>query len=320
MKFYPMQFSPVFKEKVWGGRALNTILGKNLPDKDQNYGESWEASSHANGLGIVLNGSFKGKTIPELLNSYSVEILGKDITEKYLNIFPLLLKFLDINDKLSIQVHPDDFYAIPIEKSFGKAECWYVISASDDATLIMGMKEGITSEQYVENANNNKFDDMFEEISVKAGDLVVIKPGMVHASLKGSILICELQQNSDITYRIYDFDRLENGVKRPLHIKKSADVIDFDAKADVRSFAKNQDKIVELLDWEYFTLNRLTIDSTTIRPSIPVMKLYSILKGTVAITCNCETLNLTQGDSFLLPANLEISIEGNGELLEALPK
>ncbi len=320
MKFYPMQFSPIFKEKVWGGRALNTILGKNLPKKDQNYGESWEASAHNNGLGIVLNGEFKGKNIPELLNTYSTEILGKDIADKYLNIFPLLLKFLDINDKLSIQVHPDDLYSIPIEKSFGKAECWYIISASDDATLVMGMKEGITAEQYLENANKNMFNDMFEEISVKAGDLVVIKPGMVHASLKGSILICELQQNSDITYRIYDFDRLENGTKRPLHLKKSADVIDFQARADVRSFANNHDKIVELLDWEYFTLNRLTVDSSIIRSSIPVMKLYSILKGDLVMTCQNEKMTLTQGDSFLLPANLEITLEGNGELLEAFPK
>ncbi len=313
----PMIFSSVFKEKVWGGRALEIVLGKDLPS-DKLYGESWEASAHPNGLGVVLNGEFEGKTLPEILSQHGEEILGKEISKKYSNTFPLLLKFLDINDKLSIQVHPDDLYSIPIEKSFGKAECWYVISASPDAKLVMGMKEGITSEQYIQKATQNDFTDLFEEVSVKVGDLIVIKPGMVHASLEGSILICELQQNSDITYRIYDFDRLENGVKRPLHIQKSADVIDFEAKADIRHFGDNHEKIVTLLDWEYFNLSRLIVDGQLDRPAIPTMKLYSVLEGTFKVHCNGETLDISSG--FLLPANLEITLEGHGSLLESYPK
>ncbi len=315
----PMIFSTVFKEKIWGGRALETILGKALPS-DQLYGESWEASAHSNGLGIVLNGEFKGKTLPEILSQHGEEILGAEISKKYSNTFPLLLKFLDINDKLSIQVHPDDLYSIPVEKSFGKAECWYVISASPDAKLIMGMKNGITAEHYIQKAEQNDFDDLFEEISVKAGDLIVIKPGMVHASLEGSILICELQQNSDITYRIYDFDRLENGVKRPLHIKKSADVIDFEAKADVRHYGDNTDKELTLLDWEYFNLSRLIIDDKLSRPSISTVKLYSVLDGDFKLSCDGENWDISKGDGFLLPARLEISFEGKGTILESFPK
>lgn len=320
MKFYPMLFQPIFKEKVWGGRALKNILGKKLPD-DKLYGESWEASAHPNGLGTVLNGEFKGKTIPELLTEYPTQLLGTPIAEKYQNMFPLLLKFLDINDKLSIQVHPNDLYAIPVEKSFGKAECWFIISASPDAKLIMGMKEGVSKDHYLNKAKNNDFSDLFKEISIKQGDLIVIQPGMVHASLEGSVLICELQQNSDITYRIYDFDRLENGVQRPLHIDKSADVIDFEAKADIRHFANNQDPCIELLDWEYFTLNKLTLTNSTItRLPLDTMKLYSILTGTITVIFEGTETPLTQGDSFLLPANLEISLTGKGELLEAFPK
>ena len=319
MTYYPMQFSSVFKEKVWGGRALKNILDKNLPTEDL-YGESWEASAHPNGLGTVLNGTFQGLTIPELLKEHGEGILGKEIFQKYEGMFPLLLKFLDINDKLSIQVHPDDLYSIPIEKSFGKAECWYVISASDDAKLVMGMKENVSREEYTKKANKNDFTDLFEEISVKEGDLVVIKPGMVHASLEGSILICELQQNSDITYRIYDFDRLENGVKRPLHIAKSADVIDFNAKADVRHFGGKNSPEVELLDWEYFTLNKLILKDTIKREAHPSMKLYSILEGELTLQSSDTTLSLKKGDGLLLPANLAITLQGNATLLEAYPK
>ena len=319
MTYYPMQFSSVFKEKVWGGRALKNILDKNLPTEDL-YGESWEASAHPNGLGTVLNGTFQGLTIPELLKEHGEGILGKEIFQKYEGMFPLLLKFLDINDKLSIQVHPDDLYSIPIEKSFGKAECWYVISASDDAKLVMGMKENVSREEYTKKANKNDFTDLFEEISVKEGDLVVIKPGMVHASLEGSILICELQQNSDITYRIYDFDRLENGVKRPLHIAKSADVIDFNAKADVRHFGGENSPEVELLDWEYFTLNKLILKDSIKREAHPSMKLYSILEGELTLQSSDTTLSLKKGDGLLLPANLAITLQGNATLLEAYPK
>ncbi|MGL4676423.1 MAG: type I phosphomannose isomerase catalytic subunit [Brevinema sp.] len=319
MKLYPMIFSSIFKEKIWGGRALQTVLGKDLPSQKL-YGESWEVSAHPNGLGIILNGEFQGKTLPDLLENHADTILGQTITEKYGKLFPLLLKFLDINDKLSIQVHPDDFYAIPVEKSFGKAECWYIISASADAKLIMGIKANISSEQYIEQAQKNDFDNLFEEVSVQAGDLVVIPPGMVHASLEGSILLCELQQNSDITYRIYDFDRLENGIKRPLHIQKSADVINFQAKADIRHYGNNPQAILTLLDWEYFTLSRLTVIDKMIRPSSPVFKLYSILSGEPTISCNDDRLTLSTGSSFLLPVGLEIQLEGSGELLEAYPK
>lgn len=320
MKLYPMIFSSVFKEKIWGGRALQDILGKELPQIDTLYGESWEASAHPNGLGIILNGEYKGKTLPELLEKHAELILGEKISKKYGTTFPLLLKFLDINDKLSIQVHPDDIYSIPVEKSFGKAECWYVISASPDAKLIMGMKQGLTAKEYTEKAEKNDFTEMFEEISVKSGDLVVIKPGMVHASLEGSILICELQQNSDITYRIYDFDRLENGVKRPLHIKKSADVIDFEAEADIRHYGNSQEDILCLLDWEYFNLSRLILKGKINRPTNSAMKIYSILDGEINLYFDKEIYSLTKGSSFLLPANLEIILEGTGTILEAYPK
>ncbi|MGL4394714.1 MAG: type I phosphomannose isomerase catalytic subunit [Brevinema sp.] len=319
MKSYPMILETVYKTKVWGGRALETVLGKTLPT-DELYGESWEASAHPNGLGTVLNGEYAGKQLPELLQNYGKELLGDTIYEKYQGKFPLLLKFLDINDKLSIQVHPSDAYALPNENSFGKAECWYVLSASDDAELFMGMKEGISKEEYLERAKNNDFDGMFDLVPVKKGDLVRIDPGVVHGSSKGSVLICELQQNSDITYRIYDFDREENGVKRPLHIEKSADVIRFDARPQITNFENAQDDEVVLLDWEYFSLKRVKLSSKITRPKTSSMYLYSILEGEMEFTVDGTSVSVSTGSGILVPANSVIEISGSGVFLEAYPK
>ncbi|MGL4562347.1 MAG: type I phosphomannose isomerase catalytic subunit [Brevinema sp.] len=319
MTRYPMLLETVYKTKVWGGRALETVLGKSLPT-DELYGESWEVSAHPNGIGTILNGPFVGKTLPDLLKEHGKEILGQKIYDKYQGKFPLLLKFLDINDKLSIQVHPSDSYALPHENSFGKAECWYIISATEDAELIMGMKPHVTKEEYLNKAHNNQFDDMFEHISVKPGDLVRIDPGVVHGSLKGSILICELQQNSDITYRIYDFDREENGVKRPLHIEKSADVIAFDAKPQITNFNNSKEDEVILLDWDYFSLRKVTISSLLVRPTMDVMRLYSILEGTMEFTIDETSISVTTGAGVLVPANATVQIQGSGIFLEAYPK
>ncbi|MGL4367674.1 MAG: type I phosphomannose isomerase catalytic subunit [Brevinemataceae bacterium] len=314
-----MKCQPVFKEKVWGGHALADVLGKQLPDK-KNYGESWEISAHPNGPGLILNGKFQGQTFDSVIQKHGKELLGASIWEKYQGKFPLLLKFLDINDKLSIQVHPDDSYAEEQENSFGKAECWYVISASEDAELVMGMKDDITREQYLSNAEQNKFDNMFKTVNVSKDDLVVIKPGMVHASLKGSILICELQQNSDITYRIYDFDREECGKKRDLHIEQSADVIDFKAQPDVRHFQDIDQQEIELLDWEYFVLKKLNIKGIVNRPVLDTMRLYSVLNGCIVMESGNTKLELVQGESVFVPAGLTVLFEGKAELLEAYPK
>ena len=227
---YPLKFEKVFIEKVWGGREFEKSLNMTLP-KDKNIGESWEVSAHPNGMGIVANGNLKGKTLQEILNEYKEKLVGEKVYKEYGNRFPLLIKYLDVNDRLSIQVHPDDEVALKKHNELGKSESWFIMEASKDAKLIMGMKKGVTKEEFLEKTAKNDFTGLFEEISVKKGDLIDINPGMVHASLEGSVLFAEIQENSDITYRIYDFDRVENGKKRELHLKDAADVIDFDAKA-----------------------------------------------------------------------------------------
>jgi len=197
-----MKFKKVFIEKVWGGREFETKLNMTLPE-NKNIGESWEISAHPNGMSIVENGPLAGKTLQEVYNEYKGKLVGEKVYNEYGKRFPLLIKYLDVNDRLSIQVHPDDEVANRKHNELGKSESWYIMEASDDAVLIMGMKPGITKEVFLEKAKNNDFSGMFEEISVKKGDLVDITPGMVHASLTGSVLFAEIQENSDVTYRIY---------------------------------------------------------------------------------------------------------------------
>ncbi|MGL5255313.1 MAG: type I phosphomannose isomerase catalytic subunit [Brevinema sp.] len=312
MKPHILGFSPIFKEKIWGGRAFEK-LGKNLPN-DKPFGESWEISAHPHGSSTIINGDFKGKTLSEVLSSHGEQIVGSEIWKKYKGQFPLLLKLLDVNDKLSIQVHPDDSYAIPNENSFGKAECWYILYASPDATLIMGMKEGWNKQSFFDQASKGNFDNMFSQISIQAGDLITICPGMVHANLSGSIFLVEVQQNSDITYRIYDFDRTENGVRRPLHIKQSADIIDFVAQADVKNFASTPN--ATLTDWKYFSMKKITIHEKKIYDDFPTMRLFIVIKGSVSVDGNTFTV----GQSFLAPANYAFELIGNACYIESYPK
>lgn len=314
---YPLKITPIFKKKIWGGRALMNQLDKKLPDKDL-YGESWEASAHPNGMGMILNGRFSGLLFADVFADYGKEIIGERLWQKYNGQFPLLLKFLDINDKLSLQVHPDNNYALKTCQSFGKAECWYIISASPDAKVVMGIREDITFEYYAQQAVTQNFEGLFNEIIVKEGDLIVIPPGMVHGTLAGSLLIFEIQQNSDLTYRIYDFDRLENGMKRTLHYQESLENIDFSLRPNIRNF-KNNKKQEILLDWEYFLLSQLVISGSYSISSIDALRFYTSINGTVSVFYNNHTFVLHKAEVLVLPAFCSIDIYGDAVLFEILP-
>jgi len=231
-----------------------------LPE-NKNIGESWEVSAHPNGMSIVENGPLAGKTLQEVYDEYKGKLVGEKVYNEYGQRFPLLIKYLDVNDRLSIQVHPDDEVANRKHNELGKSESWFIMEASDDAVLIMGMKPGITKEVFLEKAKNNDFSGMFEEISVKKGDLIDITPGMVHASLKGSVLFAEIQENSDITYRIYDFDRIENGKKRELHIDDAAEVIDFGKKADItKTEFENGETRKNIIKKKYYSIDKVKVE------------------------------------------------------------
>lgn len=319
---YPIKFKKCFIDKVWGGRAFETVLGMTLPENRQ-IGESWEVSSHKNGMSVVENGIFKDITLENLVEKYGAELLGKDVSERFSGKFPLLIKYLDVNDRLSVQVHPSDDYALKVEGEFGKSECWYIIDASEDAKLILGLKGEMTRETFLEKSKNKDFKNMFNEVSVKKGDFINITPGVVHASLEGSVLLCETQQNSDTTYRIYDFDRTVNGVPRPLHLKKAADVINFGEIPVVTSEETRQNIKLrncvkqELVRCKYFNVDKLKINGIFHDEISENFKVYSILEGEGNIIYNDEKYPARKGDTYFIPANLNVSVDGEVEILKS---
>lgn len=319
---YPLKFKKILKEKIWGGRQLNEILNFNLSD-NKLYGESWEVSSNKDDISIVASGELAGKSLKELITLFKDKLLGAEIYEEYKSQFPLLIKYLDINDKLSVQVHPNNDYALKVEGEFGKAECWYVINASSDAKIIAGLKDGVNKEFFIENIANNNFSNLFNVVSVKTGDFINIKPGTIHATVEGSILICEIQQNSDATYRIYDFDRIVNGELRPLHIDKAVEVIEYSQKPEISSkesrntIALENIEIQELVKCKYFNVDKLIINGSYNENIYKNFIIYSILKGSGTINYKNEKYSITQGDTYFIPKGLEISIDGQVELIKS---
>ncbi|WP_278539401.1 type I phosphomannose isomerase catalytic subunit [Fusobacterium varium] len=319
---YPLKFKKNLVKKVWGGRKFKEVLNMELPDNDL-YGESWEVSSHKGGLSYVDNGDFQGKSLIELIEKYGKDILGEEIAEKFKGKFPLLIKYLDINDRLSVQVHPSDEYALRVEGEFGKSESWYIMEASDDATLILGIKDGITKEIFKERVEAKEFDGLFNTVKVKKGDFINLCPGVVHATMEGSILICEVQQNSDTTYRIYDFDRLVDGKLRELHIDKALDVIDFEGDVEITTDAGRKKILLagaekeELIRGEYFNIDKYLVDGEFKDEINKNFKVYSILDGEGKIIYNEKEYHAEKGDTYFIPAGLELKIIGKLEILKS---
>lgn len=315
---YPFKFKKVFKEKIWGGKNFETKLHMILP-KDASIGEAWEVSAHPNGMSIVENGHLRGISLADIYKKYNSDLVGEKIFKEHSESFPLLIKYLDINDKLSIQVHPEDEYAMMHHNELGKSESWYIMEASDDAKLILGMRKDLTKEEFLRRAKNNDFSNMFEEKKVKKGDFIDVNPGLVHASLEGSILIAEIQENSDITYRIYDFDREENGVKRELHIERAAEVIKFDQEALIIDSSIDEGQIEKtLISKKYYTIKKLKINNNYCDYEDDSFIIYSILSGNGTIKWSDETLNIGIGETILIPVKLTVEIEGTLEILRTI--
>lgn len=319
---YPLKFKKNLVKKIWSGRKFKEILNMELPD-DELYGESWEVSSHKGGLSYVENGEFQGKSLIELIEKYGKNILGEEITDKFKGKFPLLIKYLDINDRLSVQVHPSDEYALRVEGEFGKSESWYIMEASDDATLILGIKDGITKEIFKEKVEAKEFDGLFNTVKVKKGDFINLCPGVVHATMEGSILICEVQQNSDTTYRIYDFDRLVDGKLRELHIDKALDVIDFEGDVEITTDAGRKKILLagaekeELIRGENFSIDKYLVDGEFKDEINRNFKIYSILDGEGKLIYNGKEYHAEKGDTYFIPAGLELKITGKLEILKS---
>lgn len=318
---YPFKLKPIYKEILWGGRKIGSYFNRKIPEG--NIAESWELCCREDGMNIIKNGQLEGNSLLDLISEYKEKVLGIKVYEKYGVYFPLLIKFIDANDKLSVQVHPDDDYAKLIGEKNGKNEVWYIIDAKKDAKLIYGLKENVSREDFISAIKSNKICETLNEVYVKPGDCIYIPSGTVHAIMDG-ILLAEIQQNSNTTFRIYDWDRYDShGNKRELNIDKALDVINFNNKALLKKdyekvFSKNY-TITKLLRSEYFNVDELLINdiykSNTAKDSFMVLL---NINGSGKILWDCKDESINPGDTLLLPAFLgDFEIKGNMKMLMA---
>jgi len=225
VSFYPMTFKPIYKAKMWGGRRFATLFNRELPANDS-IGESWEISDRKDGISIIDSGEFAGMSLEEFRLKFPEDLFGEQV-DQYRDRFPLLLKFLNAEEKLSLQVHPDDKYALRHENDLGKTEAWFVVDAMPDSEIIRGFKAGITKDKAKKAIEKNKIESIIYSYNVDTGDAISVPTGTVHGIGSGLVL-AEIQQNSDVTYRLYDYNRTDNkGNKRALHVEKALDVLSF---------------------------------------------------------------------------------------------
>lgn len=319
---YPLKFNPIFKEKIWGGNKINTILHKDFKSLP-NCGESWEISAYAEDISIVSNGYLEGKRLDHLIQEFKEKLVGESIYNIFGDKFPLLVKFIDANADLSIQVHPGDEVALRRHNSFGKTEMWYIVQADDGAELSSGFNGPLTKEQYLENFNNGRLMDILNIEKVKADDVFFLPAGRVHHIGTGCLLT-EIQQTSDLTYRIYDFDRTDDqGNKRELHTEDSLEAIDFTYHEQVKTLYKDKiNEIVNLVTCEYFTTHKLHFNQPVDldHSNLDSFVIYVCMEGALKLEYADGTVELTKGETLLLPASIDkITMIPKGEfnLLES---
>ena len=303
---YTLKLSPALKEIIWGGTKLKDEFG--FETEGNNIAEAWVLSCHKDGASIVLNGELKGKSLEEALEIFGKDCLGEN--GKAFKYFPLLIKLIDAKADLSVQVHPNDEYANKVENEFGKTEMWYILDAEKDAFLYYGFKEPITKEDLKKRIEEGSLEEILNAVKVKKGDCFYIPSGTIHAIGKG-ILIAEIQQNSNTTYRVYDYNRKDKfGNLRPLHIKKALDCINL-TKPNRQSF-KDENL---LADCKYFNVRRKSINKKAIS--------FTDDKSFLSILCidgeiSFNGITLKKGECAFVPANLgEFEISGFGEILES---
>jgi mannose-6-phosphate isomerase len=260
MKFqaYPLQFDPILKERIWGGEKLKTELHKPIISKIT--GESWELSTVEGNVSIIANGELKGKSLMEIIDVFPNEILGTEVYKRFGKQFPLLFKFLDAREDLSIQVHPNDTLAKKRHNSFGKTEMWYIMQADVDARIIVGFKENSSKEEYLKNLENKTLLHILDDVKVKPGDVFFLETGTVHA-IGAGLVIAEIQQTSDITYRLYDFDRKDaQGNTRELHVNLALDAINYKKTNTQQHYSKDPNHSNTVVNCPYFTTNFIPLD------------------------------------------------------------
>lgn len=306
-----LKLKPTFKDYLWGGHRLADDYQKEY-DGDI-LAESWELSCHPDGPCYITNGVHSGKTLRQFIESEGKAVLGTNC-ERFED-FPILAKFIDARDSLSIQVHPDDAYALKYEGQYGKTEMWYVMDCEPGAYLYYGFNREVSEEEFAERIQNETLEEVLNKVDVHKGDVLFIEARTLHAICKG-ILIAEIQQNSNLTYRIYDYGRVgADGKKRELHVDKALKV------TDRFPVVKNFGAYPHVADCEYFTVDKLYLDGSvlgSVKGTVDTSSFVSILfmEGEGQISCDGEVLPFRKGDSFLLTANSgDYEVHGKCEAL-----
>ena len=321
MKAYPLKFEPILKGRIWGGEKLHLMLGKKRVGSQ--VGESWEIADVGEDVSVVANGHLKGVTLRELLRSNGRKLMGVRIHERYGDNFPLLIKFIDAGQDLSIQLHPDDALARKRHGSFGKTEMWYVMQADPGSRLIVGFKDGVDKEHYLRYLREKKLTDILNMETVAPGDACFIPSGRVHA-IGAGVLLAEIQQASDLTYRIYDWDRTDSeGRSRELHTEQALEAMDFHATNSCKiSYSKTLNDISQIVESKYFKTNIVVLDSDKEMD-------HSVLDSFVIYLCvagagarfagNDFSVDLRLGETLLIPScmgEFRIEVKERVELLQ----
>ncbi|MBO7133984.1 MAG: class I mannose-6-phosphate isomerase [Bacteroidales bacterium] len=298
---YPLKFKPIYKTKVWGGDKIRRIKGdSNIPE---NCGESWEISGVQDDVSVVANGFLAGNTLQEIIEVYLEEIVGDKVLEEYGYEFPILLKIIDAKDNLSVQVHPDDETAAELHNARGKTEAWYILEADDGAKIIDGFNRDTTESELLQSIKDGNLENLLKYQNVKTGEFYFIPAGRVHGMCTGTAVV-EIQETSDITYRIYDYNR----GNRELHTQYAVDVIDY-KKNDKQSiqFSRIPDHSNPIVDCKYFTANYLPVMNSLLKDysSIDSFVIYHCVHGLLTIKTESGEEILNEGESILIPASID---------------
>ena len=309
---YPLQFKPILKSVIWGGDKICHF--KQIDPIQDGIGESWEISGVPNNVSVVTNGPLAGEHLDSLLSTYKEQLVGRKSYKQFKDTFPLLIKFIDARDNLSIQVHPNDELAKARHNSFGKTEMWYVIDATPEAFLYAGFNQQMTPEKYLDSVSLNTFTEKLKRFDVKKGDTFFLPAGKVHA-IGAGCFIAEIQQTSDVTYRIYDYNRKDaSGKSRELHTELAKDAIDYGSESSCKvSYNKKINEPIRLVNSSYFTTSLLDLN-------LPIKRIFEPLDSFVIYICmegSCHLedhrknrIHMKQGDTLLLPADtLSVTIE-----------
>jgi len=307
-QLYPLKFKPIGKEKVWGGNRLQSLLNKPFPTTKK-IGESWEISGLVGDISVVENGFLAENDLQELIEIYMGDLVGDRVYEQFGLEFPLLIKFIDANEALSVQVHPDDKLAQKRHESFGKTELWYIIDAKEDAIIYSGFNHEMDKKHYLEHLNNKEFLQIINQFKAKPNEVYYMPAGRVHA-IGAGILLAEIQQTSDITYRIYDWDRIDfQGNQRELHTELATDAIDFkkynNYKIDYTEVKNQSSKIISN---QYFQTNIICFEETIEKEynTLDSFVIYMCLEGKFEMVYNDnERIIVTKGETILIPAVIE---------------